>query len=68
MFGGFLDVFLAEADAEGAYDHFGGGIPPRVLLCVRKEVFNGHHRIFKGGRPGPPPSQIYGRRRMASHI
>ena len=34
-------------------------------LCKGK-MYNGHHRIFKGGPP--PPSQIYGRRRMASHI
>ena len=43
VFGTMLDVFLLifenKKDARRPYDHFGGGIAPRSLLCVRKRRF-----------------------------
>ena len=36
----FFCVFLGnKKDARRPYDHFGGGIAPRSLLCVRKRRF-----------------------------
>ena len=36
IFGGFSEN---KKDAQRPYDHFGGGIAPRSLLCVRKRRF-----------------------------
>ena len=35
----FLLFFGNKKDARRPYDHFGGGIAPRSLLCVRKQRF-----------------------------
>ena len=35
----FLLFFGNKKDARRPYDHFGGGIAPRSLLCVRKRRF-----------------------------
>ena len=35
----FLLFFGNKKDAQRPYDHFGGGIAPRSLLCVRKRRF-----------------------------
>ena len=35
----FVYFFGNEKDARRPYDHFGGGIAPRPLLCVRKRRF-----------------------------
>ena len=35
----FLCIFGNKKDARRPYDHFGGGIAPRSLLCVRKQRF-----------------------------
>ena len=35
----FLCFFGNKKDARRPYDHFGGGIAPRSLLCVRKRRF-----------------------------
>ena len=35
----FLCIFWKQKDARRPYDHFGGGIAPRSLLCVRKRRF-----------------------------
>ena len=35
----FLLFFGNKTDARRPYDHFGGGIAPRSLLCVRKRRF-----------------------------
>ena len=35
----FLWFYENKKDARRPYDHFGGGIAPRSLLCVRKQRF-----------------------------
>ena len=35
----FCVFFGSKKDARRPYDHFGGGIAPRSLLCVRKQRF-----------------------------
>ena len=35
----FAFLFEHKKDARRPYDHFGGGIAPRCLLCVRKQRF-----------------------------
>ena len=35
----FLCLYDSKKDAQRLYDHFGGGIAPRSLLCVRKQRF-----------------------------
>ena len=35
----FCEVYGNKKDARHPYDHFGGGIAPRSLLCVRKRRF-----------------------------
>ena len=35
----FVCFFGNKKDARRPYDHFGGGIAPRSLLCVRKQRF-----------------------------
>ena len=35
----FDDFLKTKKDARRPYDHFGGGIAPRSLLCVRKRRF-----------------------------
>ena len=35
----FVCFFVNKKDARRPYDHFGGGIAPRSLLCVRKRRF-----------------------------
>ena len=35
----FFVFFGNKKDARRPYDHFGGGIAPRSLLCVRKRRF-----------------------------
>merc|ERR1712139_294588 len=44
----FLCVFFGnKKDARRPYDHFGGGIAPRSLLCVRKRRFPFLKKIHK---------------------